>query len=97
LGATSWWWLSLALTTLFAWWLRKFFSGSSRFWQLGVFGLISLLVFLLLLLLPYLLHMMAPKINWPMITWGSEWWLYFLVHLVFLFIGYLLISFSHEK
>lgn len=97
LGVGGWWWLSFALVSLFAWWLRKFFSGSSRFWQLGIFGLISLIVFFLLLLAPNLFLMLVPKFNWSLIAWATDWWLYFLAHLILLFVGYLLTSFRHDR
>lgn len=97
LGVGGWWWLSFVLISLFAWWLRQFFSGSSRFWQLSIFGLISLSGFFGLLLLPNLLVTMVPKFNWSQVAWAADWWLYFLAHLILLFIGYLLTGFSHER
>ncbi|MCX6784565.1 MAG: hypothetical protein NTV81_01355 [Candidatus Komeilibacteria bacterium] len=97
LGPGGWWWLSFGLTALFAWWLRQFFSGTSRFWELSIFGLATLILFILLLLAPNLLAMMFPKIAWPQIAWLPQWYLYFLAHLALLLIGYWLTSFAHER
>ena len=96
LGVGGWWWLSFALTLILAWWLRRFFSGSSYFWELSVFALVVFLSFFLLLLAVKLLDFLIPTLNWPDLSWGRQWWLYFIFHFILLYIAYWLTSFSRE-